>query len=64
MTDALLRGEYLYEEVYPAFKEGTDEKKKTAQLNWVFLKCLAEEGVGFSEHHSLKIADIGCGPGD
>jgi len=64
MTDALLRGEYLYEEVYPAFKEGTDEKKKTAQLNWIFLKCLAEAGVGFSEQAPLKIADIGCGPAD
>jgi len=45
MDPSLLTGDYVYEEVYPAFKEGTDEKEKTAALNQQFLKNLGRQGI-------------------
>ncbi|MFO1519557.1 MAG: hypothetical protein U1F57_07865 [bacterium] len=64
MANSLLRGDYVYEEVYPAFKEGTDEKEKTALLNQVFLQFLLKEGLVFSGNRSIQVADLGCGPCD
>ncbi len=64
MASSLFKGEYLYDEVYPSFKSGTDEKEKTALLNGVFLKSLARQGLVLKGPDCLKVADIGCGPGD
>jgi hypothetical protein len=55
--------QYHYEEIYPSFKAGTDEKEITANLNRRFLRRLLDDGVPASTR-PLKVADIGCGPCD
>jgi hypothetical protein len=55
--------QYHYEEIYPSFKAGTDEKELTANLNRRFLRRLLGDGIPAS-NRPLKVADIGCGPCD
>lgn len=64
MTESILKGEYVYDEVYPAFKAGTDEKEKTARLNQLLFQNLAKQGIVLFGKDSVKVADIGCGPAD
>ena len=61
MSDEITLAEYRYEEIYPSFKAGTDEKEITADLNRRFIRGLMQRRpVG---NLPLKVADIGCGPG-
>lgn len=54
--------EYKYEEIYPSFKAGTDEKRITSQILHRFLtRVLPLQGNG---QRPVKVADIGCGPCD
>jgi hypothetical protein len=62
ISDEITLAEYRYEEIYPSFKAGTDEKEITADLNRRFIRSLMQRRpVG---NLPLKVADIGCGPCD
>lgn len=63
MPNAIAIDEYRYEEIYPSFKAGTDEKRLTADLNQRLLRRLLNDGIPASGR-ALKISDIGCGPCD
>jgi hypothetical protein len=63
MSNGITIEQYRYEEIYPSFKAGTDEKQITAHLNQQFLKRLLGQGIPASGR-PLKIADLGCGPCD
>jgi hypothetical protein len=54
--------EYRYEEIYPSFKAGTDEKELTGALNGRLLRGLLRRGL--IPARPLKVADIGSGPCD
>lgn len=56
--------EYRYEEIYPAFKAGTDEKEVTARLNRAFLNHLGDADAVVTGGEPIDVADIGCGPCD
>ena len=55
--------QYRYEEIYPSFKAGTDEKQITSSLNQRLLRSLLKAGIPASGR-PLKVGDIGCGPCD
>ena len=62
MSDEITLAEYPYEEIYPSFKAGTDEKEITADLNRRFIRGLMQRRpVG---NLPLKVGDIGCSPCD
>jgi len=63
MSKGITIEQYRYEEIYPSFKAGTDEKQITAHLNQHFLKRLLDQGIPASGR-PLKVADLGCGPCD
>ena len=63
MSNAINIEQYHYEEIYPSFKAGTDEKELTANLNRRFLRRLLADGIPASKR-PLKVGDIGCGPCD
>src|SRR5271154_6998864 len=63
MSNGITIEQYRYEEIYPSFKAGTDEKQITAHLNQRFLRRLLDNGV-LAADRPLKIGDIGCGPCD
>ena len=55
--DKITLADYRYEEIYPSFKAGTDEKEITADLNRRFIRSLMQRRpVG---NLPLKVADIG-----
>ncbi len=45
MTPRLTLDRYVYEDIYPAFKEATDEKEITAKLSRDFLNYLAQRNL-------------------
>jgi hypothetical protein len=55
---------YVYEDAYPAFKEATDEKQKTASINRAFLNFLVARNLIFTGSKPMITADIGSGPCD
>jgi hypothetical protein len=64
MTPRLTLDRYVYEDIYPAFKEATDEKEITANLSRGFLNYLAERNLILAGDTPAAVADIGCGPCD
>ncbi len=62
MSQEIAVAEYRYEDIYPSFKAGTDEKEVTGALNGRFLRGLLRRGL--IPGRPLKVADIGCGPCD
>jgi len=54
--------EYRYEEIYPSFKAGTDEKRITSQIFHRFLTRVLP--LQARRQGPVKVADIGCGPCD
>ncbi len=64
MTARLTLDRYVYEDIYPAFKEATDEKQITAKLSRDFLNYLAQRNLILKGNTPAAVADIGCGPCD
>ncbi len=64
MATRITLDRYVYEDIYPAFKATTDEKKITAKINSSFLNSLAERGLVVIGNAPAPVADIGCGPCD
>lgn len=64
MTTRLTLDRYVYEDIYPAFKEATDEKEITANLSRGFLNYLAQRNLILAGNTPAAVADIGCGPCD
>jgi hypothetical protein len=64
MTARIALDHYVYEDIYPAFKATTDEKKITAKINRTFLNYLAQRGLLLTGDNPAVVADIGCGPCD
>jgi hypothetical protein len=64
MTARLTLDRYVYEDIYPAFKEATDEKQITAKLSRDFLNYLAQRNLILTGNTPAAVADIGCGPCD
>src|SRR5271163_4490422 len=62
MSQEIAIAEYRYEDIYPSFKAGTDEKEITGALNGRFLRGLLRRSLIPSR--PLKVADVGCGPCD
>jgi hypothetical protein len=42
ISDEITLADYRYEEIYPSFKAGTDEKEITADLNRRFIRGLMQ----------------------
>jgi hypothetical protein len=64
MITRLTLDRYVYEDIYPAFKEATDEKEITAKLSRDFLNYLAQRNLILTGATPAAVADIGCGPCD
>jgi hypothetical protein len=64
MTPRITLDHYVYEDIYPAFKEATDEKEITANLSRGFLNYLAQRNLILVGNTPAAVADIGCGPCD
>jgi len=54
--------EYRYEEIYPSFKAGTDEKRITSDILHRFLRRALPADPGRSA--PIRVADVGSGPCD
>jgi hypothetical protein len=64
VTSRLRLDNYVYEDVYPAFKATTDEKQITAKISRTFLNYLLERKHTLTGEAPAAVADIGCGPCD
>jgi hypothetical protein len=64
LSSKIILDRYVYEDIYPAFKAATDEKKITANINRTFLNCLGQRNLVFPANTPAAVADIGCGPCD
>jgi hypothetical protein len=64
LTTRIALEKYVYEDIYPAFKDTTDEKQITANLSRAFLNHLADRRVVLDGDGPAMVADIGCGPCD
>ena len=64
MITRLTLDRYVYEDIYPAFKEATDEKEITAKLSRDCLNYLAQRNLILTGATPAAVADIGCGPCD
>lgn len=64
MTTRIALDNYIYEDIYPAFKATTDEKEITADISRTFLNHLARQKLVLEGETPATVADIGSGPCD
>src|ERR1700685_1406920 len=64
MTTRIALDNYVYEDIYPAFKATTDEKEITANISRAFLNNLAQQEMVLEGETPATVADIGSGPCD
>jgi hypothetical protein len=64
MTTRIALDNYVYEDIYPAFKATTDEKAITANISQAFLNNLVQQEMVLEGETPLTVADIGSGPCD
>jgi hypothetical protein len=64
MTTRIALDNYVYEDIYPAFKATTDEKEITANISRAFLNNLAQQAMVLEGETPATVADIGSGPCD
>jgi hypothetical protein len=64
MTTRIALDNYVYEDIYPAFKATTNEKQITANISQAFLNNLAQQKMVLEGETPATVADIGSGPCD
>jgi hypothetical protein len=64
MATRIALDNYIYEDVYPAFKEATDEKEITARLVRGFLNHKGMQSLILDSRTPIIVGDIGSGPAD